>query len=66
MFTTVSSISSATVVIFELAWKPRCVTIISANSVAKSTFDISSALDVIVKPKMSTVLMLAEPELFDS
>ena len=34
MLTIVSSISSETVIIFELPWNPRCVTIMSLNSLA--------------------------------
>ena len=62
----VSSISSPTVIILELDWKPRCVMIISENSFAISTFDISSADGVIVTPRSDAVLTFAVPELFDS
>ena len=62
----VSSISSPTVMIFEFDWKPRCVMIISENSFAMSTFDISSADGVIVTPRSDAVLTFAVPELFDS
>ena len=34
MLISVSSISSETVIIFELPWNPRCVTIMSLNSLA--------------------------------
>ncbi len=44
-----SSILSDTVMILEFAWKPRCVVIISVNSVARSTFDISSC-PVLIEP----------------
>lgn len=62
----VSSISSPTVMILELDWKPRCVIIISENSFAMSTLDISSADDVVVTPRSEAVLTFAVPELFDS
>lgn len=47
-FTNSCSISSLLVITRELAWKPRCVTIMFVNSWARSTFDISSAPLVIV------------------
>ena len=66
MLMTVSNISSPTVMIFELDWNPLCVTTMSANSLAMSTFDISSADGVSVRPSALTDLMFAVPELFDS
>lgn len=42
-FTNSCSISSLLVITRELAWKPRCVTIMFVNSWARSTLDISSA-----------------------
>ena len=66
MLMIVSNISSPTVMIFEFDWKPRCVTIISANSFAKSTLDISSAEGVIVTPSASTVLTFVLPEFYDA
>ena len=42
MLTRSLSISSAVEMTRELAWKPRCALIMSVNSVARSTFDISS------------------------
>lgn len=62
----VSNISSPTVMILELDWKPRCVIIISENSFAMSTLDISNADGVIVTPRSEAVLTFAVPELFDS
>ena len=47
-FTNSCSISSLLVITRELAWKPRCVTIMFVNSCARSTLDISSAPLVIV------------------
>ena len=38
---TVSSMLSTVVMVFELAWKPRCVAIICTNSRDMSTFDCS-------------------------
>ena len=63
---TVSSISSPTVTIFELDWNPRCVMIISENSLAISTLDISSADGVMDTPSASAVLIFAAPELFET
>ena len=59
-----SSILSDTVMILEFAWKPRCVVIISVNSVARSTFDISSCPVLIEPPSevMSTPIPSKSPE----
>src|ERR1700760_3230633 len=45
------SISSAVLIVRELASKPRCASIMLVNSVASSTFDISS-VPLIVRPKL--------------
>ena len=51
MFTSSVSISSAAPITRELAWKPRCAVIIVVNSVARSTFDISTVPDT-ASPKL--------------
>src|ERR1700742_4322588 len=50
-FTRSWSISSAVVIVRELASKPRCASIMLVNSEASSTFDISSVPEI-VRPKM--------------
>src|ERR1700754_790851 len=49
-FTRSWSISSAVVIVRELASKPRCASIMLVNSDASSTFDISSVPEI-VRPK---------------
>ena len=61
----VSSISSPTVMIFEFDWKPRCVMIMSANSLAMSVLLISSADGVIVTPRAELVPTVRLPELLE-
>ena len=59
-----SSMVSDTVIIRELAWKPRWVTIISENSWARSTLDISRALFLMAPvPSSPAMVILAGPEL---
>ena len=53
--------------ILELDWNPRWVMIMSVNSFATSTFDISKAEGVILQPLASDAFLItAVPELFDS
>lgn len=53
--------------VLELAWNPRWVMIMSVNSFATSTFDISMAEGVILQPAASVAFLItASPELLDS
>src|SRR5699024_3704764 len=62
-FTSSCKISSEVVMIFVLDWKPRCALIISVNSSARSTLDISSALlTTSPAPSVLGFTMVAFPE----
>jgi len=57
------SSSSATVMLFELAWYPRWARIICVNSVAMSTLDCSSALPMSEpRPPVPAVPVLGMPD----
>src|ERR1700679_1469417 len=61
-FTRVWSISSAVVIVRELASKPRCASIMLVNSVANSTFDISSVPEIVMPNLPPGVPSSALPE----
>src|SRR5690625_688335 len=61
------NISSDVVIILVFAWKPRWAVIISVNSSAKSTFDISrEPLAILAAPSLSASTKPARPALFVS
>src|ERR1700748_288866 len=61
-FTRSWSISSAVVIVRELASKPRCASIMLVNSVANSTFDISSVPEIVMPNLPPGVPSSALPE----